>query len=138
MSEPVMPEAVMPEAVVMSLLAELSRLLERLVRTEETAAIDLRSLPITPGDRAALTTALGRGEVRVTVESGGRSELVETGYPGIWWVRHLGAGDRVLTERIEIAPVPEALAAAPADIAAAADRLAAHLAALAERESSNA
>jgi hydrogenase-1 operon protein HyaF len=128
----------MSEPVVMSLLAELSRHLERLARTGETAAIDLRSLPVTPDDRAGLEAALGRGEVCVTVESGGRSELLETGYPGLWWVRHLGAGDNVLTERIEIAPVPEALAAAPADIAAAAARLAADLAARAERESSNA
>lgn len=128
----------MPDMLVKTLLAELARHLDHLARTGEVAAIDLRSLPMSPDDRTALQTALGQGEVHVTIKAGGRTEAVETAYPGIWWVRHLGAGDRPLTERIEIAPVPEALATHPADIAAAADRLAAALETNAEAEASNA
>ncbi|ARE38822.1 Hydrogenase maturation factor HoxQ [Rhodovulum sp. P5] len=120
--------------MVLSLLAELARHLDHLALTGEPAAIDLRSLPITPQGRERLEATLGRGEVTATIQSGGRSEVAETAYPGLWWVRHLGAGDRLLTERLEIATVPEALAAAPADIAAASARLAATLNALSEGE----
>ena len=113
----------MPEPVVQTLLAEIAGHLDRLAGNGTQAAIDLRSLPLSPEARTALETALGKGEVTITIEAGGRSDIIETGYPGVWWVCHHGAGGSLLTERIEIAPVPEALAAFPADFAAGARRL---------------
>lgn len=106
-----------------SVLAEIGRRLESLGATGQTAAIDLRSLPLTDADRAQLETLLGRGEVRAELELAGRSEVWETAYPGAWWVRHLGAAGRIASETIAICPVPEILAAHPADVQAGARRL---------------
>ena len=57
------------------------------------------------------------------LELAGPSEIWETAYTGVWWVRHQGAGDRVATEEIAITRIPEILRAHPDDIDAAAARL---------------
>ena len=106
-----------------SVLAEVGRLLEDLAATGRTASVDLRSLPLTDADREELDGLLGRGEVRVELDLAGRSEVWETGYPGAWWIRHRGAGDRISSEEIAVCPVPEILGAHPADIETAARRL---------------
>lgn len=105
-----------------SVLREIVERLALLAASGATAAIDLHSLPMTPADRGELERRLGRGEVTVKLDVGGTSELWETGYSGVWWVRHLGAADRVAVERIEIAAIPEILVAHDEDIAAAAVR----------------
>jgi len=106
-----------------SVLAEVGRLLEELASNGQTASIDLRSLPLTDADREELDALLGRGEVRVELDLAGRSEVWETAYPGAWWIRHRGAGDRISSEEIAVCPVPEILGAHPADIETAARRL---------------
>ena len=106
-----------------SLLAEIGGLLERLAATGEAGFIDLRSLPLTDADRAELEILLGRGEVRADLALAGRSEVWETGYAGAWWIRHLGADDRIAAEEIAVCAVPEILRAHPADVQAAARRL---------------
>lgn len=128
----------MPDPFVRSLMAEIARHLEALAKDGTVAAIDLRSLPLSSEDRARLDAALGRGEVSATVQAAGDSEIHETGFSGVWWVRHFGAGRALLTERIEIAPLPELLAAAPEDIAAAATRLAATVETLVQGEKAHA
>ena len=107
----------------LSVLAEVGRLLESLASTGEPGAIDLRSLPLTDADRLQLEELLGRGEVRAELDLAGRSEVWETTYPGAWWVRHRGAGDRIAAEEIAVCPVPEILLAHPDDIRAAARRI---------------
>lgn len=107
-----------------SLLQELARALMTLAATGETTAIDLRSLPLTAGDREDLAHALGQGEVVATVEAAGPTEVRETAFPGLWWVRHMTADGRVAAESIEVTPCPDILAAHPDDIRRAADRLA--------------
>jgi hydrogenase-1 operon protein HyaF len=111
-----------------SLLREVSRALSALAETGTRDAIDLRSLPLTTGDRADLEVALGRGEVAATFDASGQSEVWETRHPGVWWVRHLGGDGRVAAETIEITPVPDILAAHPDDIRAGAANLVAELA----------
>ena len=106
-----------------SVLAEVGRLLEELASNGQTASIDLRSLPLTDADREELDALLGRGEVRVELDLAGRSEVWETAYPGAWWIRHRGAGDRISSEEIAVCPVPEILRTHPADIETAARRL---------------
>lgn len=113
----------MPDPFVPSLIQEIARALDRLAATGAETVLDLRGLPLSAEDRARLDRRLGRGEVTITLDSLGRSEIWETAFPGLWWVRHRGADDRILTERLEIAAVPEALAASPADFAASARRL---------------
>jgi hydrogenase-1 operon protein HyaF len=106
-----------------SVLAEVGRLLEALAASGATASIDLRSLPLTDADRAQLETLLGHGEVQVALELAGGSEAWETGYPGVWWIRHRGAGNRIASEEIAVCPIPEILKTHPADIEVAARRL---------------
>ncbi len=89
----------------------------------ESAAIDFRSLPLTAADRGALEGLLGRGEVSAKLDVAGTSELWETRYSGVWWVRHRGDDERIASERIEIAPIPEILVSHEADIAVAAARI---------------
>jgi len=103
-----------------SVLTEVGRLLERLAETGETGAIDLRSLPLNEVDRQQLEEWLGRGTVNVELDLVGPSEIWETAYPGVWWVRHRGADDRVSSEEIAICPVPGILPSPAEDIEAAA------------------
>jgi hydrogenase-1 operon protein HyaF len=118
--------------LVESLLHEIAGLLACLAATGQSARIDLLSLPIGPAGRAALAERLGRGEVEAALDAGGASEIWETGFSGVWWVRHFGADDKLATEQIEITTIPTILLSQPPDIAIAAARLAAGLAQQAE------
>ena len=106
-----------------SLLSEIRTLLGRLADGGESSAIDLRSIPLTEADRAQLEELLGRGEVSVQLDVLGKTEIWETGYTGVWWIRHMGAEDQVSSEEIAITPVPDILRAHPVDIVSAAERL---------------
>jgi hydrogenase-1 operon protein HyaF len=112
-----------------SLLQEIAERLSDLADAGEASAIDLRSLPMTPADRDELEERLGRGDVDAVLNVAGKSEVWETRYAGVWWVRHLGADDRVAAERIEITTVPEILVTHGADITGASRRLHEELAA---------
>ena len=107
-----------------SLLREVA---QGLAATGTQTAVDLRSLPMTGADRDELEQALGRGDVAVSLQAAGRTEVWETGFAGVWWLRHFGDDDRIAAEVIEITPVPDIVAAHPDDIAAAALRLLAEL-----------
>ena len=106
-----------------SILAEVARMLEALVESGATGAIDLRSLPLTEADLEQLEEGLGRGEVVAELDLAGRSAVWETSYAGVWWIRHRGAGDKISSEEIAICPVPEILVSHTADIEAAAQRI---------------
>ena len=100
----------------LAVLSEIATALARLAETGEETTIDLKSLPLSPDDLARLGELLG--------EVAGRSEVRETGFSGVWWIRHLGLGDEVALEEIAITFVPEILHAHPDDVARAARRLA--------------
>jgi hydrogenase-1 operon protein HyaF len=117
-----------------SVLAEIGERLTALADGGETAAIDLLSLPMTPADRAELKALLGRGEIEAVLDIAGPSQIWETAYSGVWWVRHFGAGSKIAVERIEITALPDILKSADDDIAAAATRLRSDLNETAERE----
>jgi len=107
-----------------ALMREIVESLAALAEHGTPNVIDLASLPMAPIERDRLAEALGTGEVTATVEVTGTSEVRETGYAGVWWVRHFGAAGRLASEHIEIAEVPEILRAHRDDIAEAVDRLA--------------
>ncbi len=112
-----------------ALMIEVSALLVKLTETGEGGAVDLRSLPMTDADRSELDERLGHGEVHAELSVAGKSEVWETAYAGVWRVRHLGEGDRLAAEEIVICSVPEILVTHPADLHAAARRLASELSA---------
>lgn len=107
----------------MSVLTEIHQMLEALAESGQAGSIDLRSLPLSDADRAELEQALGRGEVQASMDLAGESEVWETTYPGVWWIRHKGAGGKIATEEISVCRIPEILKTHPVDIEAAAARL---------------
>jgi len=107
----------------LSVLAEVGRMLETLAGSGEPGSIDLKSLPLSDADRAQLEELLGRGEVHAELELAGASQVWETAYSGVWWIRHRGAGDKIATEEISVCRIPEILITHPVDIEAAAGRL---------------
>ena len=110
-------------AGVHAVLAEVVRHLERLAAGAAPHAIDLRSLPLNPDDRARLAEVLGDGEVDVTLELDGASRVRETGATGVWWIEHRDARGEVIAEMLEIARIPEILDADTGDIARSAAAL---------------
>ncbi len=107
----------------LSVLTEIHQMLESLAESGRKGSIDLRSLPLSDTDRAELEQALGHGEVQATMDLAGDSEVWETTYPGVWWIRHKGAGGKIATEVISVCRIPEILKTHPVDIEAAAARL---------------
>jgi hydrogenase-1 operon protein HyaF len=108
---------------VAAILSELAALLERLAASDETAMIDLRSLPMSAADRILLQRALGDGEVHATLQAQGTSTARETGVAGVWWIEHRDAHDALLAELLEVARFPQILATAPDEIQQAAAAL---------------
>lgn len=107
----------------LSVLTEIHQMLEALAESGQAGSIDLRSLPLSDADRAELEETLGRGEVQAQMDLAGESEVWETTYPGVWWIRHKGAGGKIATEEISVCRIPEILKTHPVDIEAAAARL---------------
>lgn len=108
---------------VAAILSEAAGLLETLANGGQPAMIDLRSLPMSPEDRAALQGALGKGEVHVTLDADGTSTFYETGIAGLWWVEHRDRADTVIAELLEIARFPAILDTAPDEIVTSAAAL---------------
>ncbi len=107
-----------------AVLNEITGMLHRFAETSEPGAIDIKSLPLAPGDLAGLDERLGKGEVEIRLSTAGGSEVWETSYAGVWRVRDFDATGRIAAERIEITRVPEIVMAHAADIRAAATRMA--------------
>jgi hydrogenase-1 operon protein HyaF len=108
---------------VAAILTELVSLLDRLTDSQTPAAIDLRSLPMSPQDRVELKRALGEGEVRATLDAQGLSTVCETRIAGVWWVEHRDPQGELVAELLEVTRVPDILVSAPDDIAAGAQTL---------------
>jgi hydrogenase-1 operon protein HyaF len=95
---------------VRAILHEIEGMLDTLLQTGETGAIDIRSLPLLPGDYDALESALGMGEVSAEFDGGnGPTIVAETGIPAVWWVSHYNEDEEIAAEFIEVTRVPEIL-----------------------------
>ena len=106
-----------------ALLAEIAARLEKLAENGETGMIDLNSLPFSPGEYEQLRQTLGQGEVSARIEAIGASEIIETGYPGVWWVTHYNVEGDIVADLIEIAWLPEIIKSQPEDLNAGLARL---------------
>jgi hypothetical protein len=92
-----------------AILSEIKVCVERLVAHGSTSSIDLRFLKLMPEERATLDVLLGRGEVSALVDSAGRSQVIETAVPCVWWVRHFNSDGETVGELIEITDIPDLL-----------------------------
>ncbi len=106
-----------------AILRELSEMLERLAEYDETAAIDLRSLPFSPSDYQSLRDYLGDGEVEVTLNVDGMSRVRETGFSGVWWVEHRNPENELQAELLEITNIPEIIVTEKDEVARSASKL---------------
>lgn len=99
-----------------ALLAEIAARLEKLDQYGETGMIDLNSLPLAPGEYEQLRQTLGQGEVSARIEAIGPSEIIETRYPGVWWVTHYNVEGDIVADMLEITTIPEIIKSQPEDI----------------------
>ena len=94
---------------VRAILQELMDMVIALVETGATNFIDLKSLPLAPGELEQLRLVLGEGEVEAIVSAMGPSHIHETLVPGVWWITHMNSNDEVVAEFIEVTSLPEIL-----------------------------
>ena len=101
---------------VVPLLHEIRHALKALLESGETSVIDLRSIPLAPGEEEKLIERLGRGEVVAKLDALGSSEIIETQYSGVWLVTHFNEENSIIGRFIEITLMPEILKAQQQDI----------------------
>jgi len=98
------------------LLHEIRHALSLLLNVGAATCIDLKSIPLAPGEEAQIMEALGNGEARAMITSAGRSEITETRFPGVWLVSHFNEQDEIAGRFIEITSIPQILCSQTADI----------------------
>ena len=101
---------------VQPLLHEIRHALVKLLDDGGHTVIDLRSIPLAPGEEQKLLDELGRGEVHAQLSALGSSDFVETRYPGVWVVEHFNSNDEVIGKFIEVCEIPELLRSQQDDI----------------------
>jgi hydrogenase-1 operon protein HyaF len=112
-----------PTGNVEPLLHEICHALKRVAAGEDGTVIDLKSLPMAPGEERRIEEALGEGEVRAELQALGPTVVQETAYPGVWLVTHRNAENEVVARFIEVTRMPDILMAQPEDIARGIEKL---------------
>ena len=105
------------------LLHEVKHALHNLIDNGDTAIIDLRSIPLAPGEEDKILNTLGRGEVQSQLNALGPSEIIETEYAGVWIVTHYNDDNDIIGRFIEITTMPDILRSQTEDVIAAYNRL---------------
>lgn len=113
---------------VQPLLHEIRHALARLLDDGGSTVIDLRSLPLAPGEEQRLLDELGHGEVYARMHLLGPTEIVETRYPGVWVVVHFNNDNEVIGKFIEVCSIPGLLCSQQEDIRQGLEQLQSHLA----------
>jgi hydrogenase-1 operon protein HyaF len=98
------------------LLHEIKHALENLIENGESSIIDLRSIPLAPGEEDRILDTLGKGEVQAQLETLGLSEIIETQYAGVWVVTHFNDDGNVISRFIEVTTMPGILSSQTEDI----------------------
>lgn len=101
------------------LLHEIKHALESLIENGETSIIDLRSIPLAPGEEDKILHTLGKGEVEAKLNALGLSEIFETQYAGVWVVTHYNDENNIISRFIEVTTMPNILSSQTEDIMAA-------------------
>lgn len=99
------------------LLHEIRHALALLLDHGESTCIDLKSMPLAPGEEDRIVAALGSGEVHAEVDALGLSEIAETAFPGVWVVSHCDERGAIQARFIEVTQVPDVLRSQHSDIA---------------------
>jgi HupH hydrogenase expression protein, C-terminal conserved region len=110
------------------LLHEIRHALAQLLEHGEETVIDLRGIPLAPGEEAAIEQVLGEGEIRAALSALGNSDFRETSYPGVWVVTHYNRDEQIVGKFVEVAFVPALLRSQAEDMLAGLQRLETRLA----------
>ena len=113
---------------VQPLLHEIRHALAKLLEDNGRTVINLRSLPLAPGEEEQLLAELGHGAVYARLHALGPTEIVETRYPGVWVVVHFNNDNEVIGKFIEVCDIPDLLCSQQDDIRQGLERLQAQLA----------
>lgn len=113
---------------VQPLLHEIRHALVKLLDDGGSTVIDLRSLPLAPGEEQQLLDELDHGEVYARMHLLGPTEIVETRYPGVWVVVHFNNDNEVIGKFIEVCRIPELLCSQQEDIRQGLEQLQSQLA----------
>jgi hydrogenase-1 operon protein HyaF len=113
---------------VIPLLHEVRHAVQQLLDSGQETVIDLRSIPMGPGEEEKIAEQLGRGEVQVRLSALGPSEIIETRYPGVWLVTHHNNDGDTIGKFIEVCAIPRLVTAQHEDIRAGLQALSAQLA----------
>ena len=105
------------------LLHEVKHALKKLIENGECTVIDLRSIPLAPGEETKILQTLGEGEIHAELDALGKSEIYETTYAGVWVVTHHNDEDATIGRFIEVTTMPEILYSQKEDIDDAFSRL---------------
>jgi hydrogenase-1 operon protein HyaF len=109
------------------ILNEVRHALARLIDAGEPTVIDLRAIPLAPGEEEAIESRLGNGEVRIRIDALGPSDIQETAYAGVWRVTHFNGEGEILGKFIEITDVPKIVLSPGDDLREAHEALSAAL-----------
>jgi len=105
------------------LLHEIKHALDLLIEKGTPSIIDLRSIPLAPGEEEKILNTLGQGEVQAQLNALGLSEIVETKYAGVWIITHYNDEQHVISRFIEVTTMPEILCSQTEDVMSAYSRL---------------
>ena len=109
------------------ILHEIRHALDKLLSSGESTMIDLRSIPLAPGEEDSIIETLGQGEVQARLDVLGPSQIYETKYAGVWLVTHYNDSDNIVSRFIEITEIPDVLKSQREDVLNALDELATEL-----------
>ena len=101
------------------ILHEICHALARLSESGETTVIDLRSIPLAPGEEDIIIKTLGQGEVSAQLDALGPSEIIETRFAGVWLVTHFNENGNMVSRFIEVTEMPDVLKSQAEDISLA-------------------
>ena len=108
---------------VQPILHEIRHALRKLLETGESSIIDLRSIPLAPGEEATIIDTLGCGEVHAKLNALGPSEIYETRFAGVWLTTHFNEESSVIGRFIEITRFPDILKSQHEDMTISLDQL---------------
>jgi len=108
---------------VQPILHEIRHALEELLESGNTSIIDLRSIPLAPGEEETIINALGQGEINVHLNALGPSDIYETRYAGVWLITHYNENESVVSRFIEITELPAILKSQHEDMTGALEKL---------------
>lgn len=98
------------------LLHEIRHALAALLDHGQERCIDLRSLPLAPGEERELLEILGRGEVSAALDTLGHSLVRETRFAGVWLCIHKNPAGETMAKLLEVSRIPGILKAQPEDM----------------------